>query len=305
MHCRLADLCTNSRSFLFSFLQSLNVGVTQLEGAGLTNTDMTSESYSNGRPVVNSKDVHASASGMESALDEVQTVTSSATSQPEVQVLKIYSPWRPVDGTADEWGGTSASPWAYGTHGTNGTNSTNGTEHTVGQVQLLLPDADAGERDIMRATAAFSTQADPATIKSAIVEALGAKCEWQNGTGENIVGTPSAVVSRVQFEDIGSHIDSYCGLGALRIERGVPGISPQLTCKGKMGGCKNIGEDDGDCDVDSDCAGSLVCGTNNCKHVESTPGWAGGASTDCCVPAGGNVNQQLLWAGNQPMNEAR
>ena len=37
---------------------------------------------------------------------------------------------------------------------------------------------------------------------------------------------------------------------------------------------------EGDCDDDSDCAGDLVCGDNNC-------GWPG--SDDCCKPKSKNI----------------
>ena len=36
-------------------------------------------------------------------------------------------------------------------------------------------------------------------------------------------------------------------------------------------------EGEGDCDVDKDCQGELVCGTNNCNPDAFSPNWA-----DCC-----------------------
>ena len=40
-------------------------------------------------------------------------------------------------------------------------------------------------------------------------------------------------------------------------------------------------ENQGDCDYDSDCAGDLVCGTNNCQSTGVTgSNWA--SSADCC-----------------------
>ena len=42
----------------------------------------------------------------------------------------------------------------------------------------------------------------------------------------------------------------------------------------------NVNE--GDCDVDSDCSGSLVCGTNNCQAT-ALPGSNWISSADCCV----------------------
>ena len=39
----------------------------------------------------------------------------------------------------------------------------------------------------------------------------------------------------------------------------------------------------GDCDSDSECAGSLTCGSNNCRRDHSSSGsnWSG--SADCCT----------------------
>jgi len=54
-------------------------------------------------------------------------------------------------------------------------------------------------------------------------------------------------------------------------------------CKGKWHHCctskKKCGMGDGDCDKDSDCIGSLVCGTDNCPKR-----W--GKTKDCCTKKG-------------------
>ena len=45
------------------------------------------------------------------------------------------------------------------------------------------------------------------------------------------------------------------------------------------------GEGEGDCDRDSECAGSLVCGSNNCP-------WGPGDGDDCCTePAAPPCNE--------------
>ena len=60
-------------------------------------------------------------------------------------------------------------------------------------------------------------------------------------------------------------------------------------CAGADGGCQKIQIGDGDCDSDSDCAGNLMCGDNNCGREEdfdisswpsSSPGWD--TTDDCC-----------------------
>ena len=50
-------------------------------------------------------------------------------------------------------------------------------------------------------------------------------------------------------------------------------------CRGAESGCKDIPAGDGDCDIDSDCAGSLVCGESSC---EQTSGMYD-SFDDCCV----------------------
>ena len=46
--------------------------------------------------------------------------------------------------------------------------------------------------------------------------------------------------------------------------------------------------EDGDCDGNSECAGSLVCGTDNCKEglLSGEPASGGYPSStyDCCIP---------------------
>jgi hypothetical protein len=37
-------------------------------------------------------------------------------------------------------------------------------------------------------------------------------------------------------------------------------------CAGLDSGCTDIGENDGDCDRDSDCHGDLICGIDNCEQ---------------------------------------
>ena len=39
----------------------------------------------------------------------------------------------------------------------------------------------------------------------------------------------------------------------------------------------------GDCDTDEQCAGSLVCGSNNCKDEFSVPGTKWDPEADCCT----------------------
>ena len=55
-------------------------------------------------------------------------------------------------------------------------------------------------------------------------------------------------------------------------------LGSQLRCNGVNNGCctkdNPCGKGDGDCDNDSECAGDLVCGRNNCK-------WGG--YDDCCI----------------------
>ena len=46
------------------------------------------------------------------------------------------------------------------------------------------------------------------------------------------------------------------------------------------------GEGEGDCDRDSECAGSLVCGRNNCP-------WGPGDGDDCCTGMSKNIKDRL------------
>ena len=51
------------------------------------------------------------------------------------------------------------------------------------------------------------------------------------------------------------------------------------------------GHGEGDCDSDNDCAGNLVCGTDNCA--------AGDHDLDCCTtPAGTTVSMDFVWIGD-------
>jgi len=61
-------------------------------------------------------------------------------------------------------------------------------------------------------------------------------------------------------------------------------------CGGDDNGCGgNLAEGDGDCDSDSDCQGSLVCGTNNCGDFRDNFGWGHDEdhtwdlADDCCM----------------------
>eukprot|EP00908_Phaeocystis_cordata_P026538 Transcript_9018.p3 GENE.Transcript_9018~~Transcript_9018.p3 ORF type:complete len:145 (-),score=35.87 Transcript_9018:999-1433(-) len=70
-----------------------------------------------------------------------------------------------------------------------------------------------------------------------------------------------------------------------------------IFCHGGNDGCSgNLCEGDGDCDKDTDCAGPLLCGTDNCKVFRDpsmnwdgvpcdAPGWD--ATDDCCYTPGG------------------
>ena len=51
------------------------------------------------------------------------------------------------------------------------------------------------------------------------------------------------------------------------------------SCNGADSGCTNIQQGDGDCDYDSDCAGDLVCGSNNCVGTQFD------GADDCCMVA--------------------
>ena len=58
---------------------------------------------------------------------------------------------------------------------------------------------------------------------------------------------------------------------------GVP--STDWNCCSTSSPC-NIGE--GDCDRDSHCSGSLICGSNNCQKDFSSSGSNWQSSADCC-----------------------
>ena len=51
-----------------------------------------------------------------------------------------------------------------------------------------------------------------------------------------------------------------------------------MRCDGADSGCTNIAEGDGDCDTDADCAGSLICGTDNCAVGDMFD-----LTDDCCM----------------------
>ena len=51
--------------------------------------------------------------------------------------------------------------------------------------------------------------------------------------------------------------------------------------------CANQGG--GDCDSDSECAGDLVCGTNNCVDFNA----AAHPQYDCCVKPKGNYDDNI------------
>ena len=56
-------------------------------------------------------------------------------------------------------------------------------------------------------------------------------------------------------------------------------IVTNAWCNGKDNGCRHIALGDGDCDRDSDCAGSEKCGSNNCYRG---PGTKFDSTDDCC-----------------------
>jgi len=65
------------------------------------------------------------------------------------------------------------------------------------------------------------------------------------------------------------------------------------ACEGGNDGCGgNLGLGDGDCDVHSDCASGLVCGTDNCMAFRDSAGWPTDGpgwdlTDDCCYFPGG------------------
>ena len=61
----------------------------------------------------------------------------------------------------------------------------------------------------------------------------------------------------------------------LAVENGCDGTQTNMwSCCSSSNQC---GENEGDCDVDSDCLGNLKCGTNNCIGTNfQNPG------ADCC-----------------------
>ena len=94
-------------------------------------------------------------------------------------------------------------------------------------------------------------------------------------------------------------------------------------CAGADGGCQKIQIGDGDCDSDSDCAGNLMCGDNNCGREEdfdisswpsSSPGWD--TTDDCCcrltsngtcttIPLSGEENvclDEVIRNRNEPLH---
>ena len=58
---------------------------------------------------------------------------------------------------------------------------------------------------------------------------------------------------------------------------GVPNVD--WSCCSSSSPCDVGG---GDCDYDSDCSGSLTCGSNNCKRDNSSPGSNWHSNADCC-----------------------
>merc|ERR1712032_108828 len=66
------------------------------------------------------------------------------------------------------------------------------------------------------------------------------------------------------------------------------GTDNGLCGAGSDNGCANMGIGDGDCDQDSDCAGDLRCGTDNCNYFRPSGGWPSSSAhswdttDDCC-----------------------
>ena len=67
-------------------------------------------------------------------------------------------------------------------------------------------------------------------------------------------------------------------------------------------GSRECGEGEGDCSLDSDCSGSLVCGTDNCLAQFSKSGERWGPGDDCCTRWPGMVigNKRLKEKKDRP-----
>jgi hypothetical protein len=60
---------------------------------------------------------------------------------------------------------------------------------------------------------------------------------------------------------------------------------------GRDSGCTDIGESDGDCDMDSDCHGDLVCGTDNCEQGGDS---IFDSTDDCCKSPHNEVGNEAI-----------
>ena len=61
------------------------------------------------------------------------------------------------------------------------------------------------------------------------------------------------------------------------------------ACTGGVSCCtttNKCGEDEGDCDIDSDCKDGLQCGTDNCSQKS---GLQWGPGDDCCCKTARNL----------------
>ena len=69
-------------------------------------------------------------------------------------------------------------------------------------------------------------------------------------------------------------------------------LEPKCTAKNTEWNCCNkdhkCNEYEGDCQLDSDCVGDLVCGSNNC------PSDFPDLAYDCCEKRSGNFSKYLL-----------
>ena len=65
-------------------------------------------------------------------------------------------------------------------------------------------------------------------------------------------------------------------------------------------GSRECGEGEGDCSLDSDCSGSLVCGTDNCLQQFSKSGERWGPGDDCCTRWPRSIIQGVLYARPPP-----